>query len=498
LKKYILAIDQGTTGTTSMLFDRAGSVLAKVNKEFPQYFPQGGWVEHDPEEIWLCTMATVEAALAQASVSASELASIGITNQRETAVFWRKGGIEPVGRAIVWQCRRSAGICERLKSEGNEELFKVATGLVLDPYFSGTKITWRLENDPEFAKLANAGEINFGTIDSWLLARLTAGAVHATDYSNASRTLMFNIRSLIWDDNLLSKLGVPRSMLPEVLPSSGIFGYTDPETFFGVSVPIGGMAGDQQAALFGQACYRKGMTKNTYGTGSFVLVNTGGEPVSSSSGMLTTIAWGLGGEVTYALEGSIFVTGAAIQWLRDGLHLIDNASESGPLAEKAPDTGGVYFVPALVGLGAPYWDPYARGAILGITRGTTREQIVRATVEAMAYQTRDVLDAMKSDSGIELATLRVDGGASVMDVLLQFQADLLGIEVQRPKVAETTALGAAYLAGLAAGYWDGLDEIERIWKAEKTFAPGADSETMEARYAGWKKAVSRAQAWEEH
>ena len=497
MKKYVLAIDEGTTGTTAMVFDRAGKVMSKVNEEFPQYFPHGGWVEHDPEEIWSAVLHTVEMALKEAGIEAGQLASVGITNQRETTVFWRKGGVEPVGRAIVWQCRRSAGVCERLRREGHEERFRTATGLVLDPYFSGTKITWRLENDPEFARQAAAGEINFGTIDSWLLARLTGGRVHATDLSNASRTLMFNIHSLEWDQGLLALLGVPGSMLPEVRPSSGVFGHTDPEAFFGVEVPIGGIAGDQQAALFGQACYHQGMTKNTYGTGSFVLVNTGSKAVSSSSGMLTTIAWGMDDEITYALEGSIFVTGAAIQWLRDGLHLIEDAAETGPLAEKVPDTGGVYFVPALVGLGAPYWDPYARGAILGITRGTSREQLVRATVEAMAYQSRDVIDAMKTDSGIEIATLRVDGGASVMDVLLQFQADLLGIEVQRPMIAETTALGAAYLAGLATGYWESVEEIERIWLPEKTFVPVADASEVEKRYAGWKRAVARSRAWEQ-
>lgn len=498
VKKYVLAIDEGTTGTTAMVFDKTGGVLSKVNEEFPQYFPQGGWVEHDPEEIWRATMLTVEKALNEARVEARELASIGITNQRETSVFWRKGGVEPVGKAIVWQDRRSAGICERLRAEGHEERFRAATGLVLDPYFSGTKITWRMENDPEFARQAAAGEFNFGTIDSWLLARLTGGAVHATDFSNASRTLMFNIHELEWDEGLLSLLGVPGSMLPEVKPSSGVFGYTDPEAFFGVAVPIGGIAGDQQAALFGQACYHTGMTKNTYGTGSFVLMNTGSQAVSSRSGMLTTIAWGIDGAITYALEGSIFITGAAIQWLRDGLHLIEDAAETGPLAEKVADTGGVYFVPALVGLGAPYWDPYARGAILGITRGTSKEQILRATVEAMAYQSRDVLDAMKVDSGIDIATMRVDGGASVMDVLLQFQADLLGIEVQRPVVSETTALGAAYLAGLATGYWESVEEIERIWLPEKTFKPVADASVMEKKYQGWKRAVERSRDWEQH
>jgi glycerol kinase len=494
---YILAIDQGTTGTRSMIFDSEGAVLARASTEFTQYFPRGGWVEHDPEEIWQSALSTVKEALAAAGIEAGDLASIGITNQRETSVFWKKGTCEPVGRAIVWQCRRSADVCERLKGEGHEAAFREATGLVLDPYFSGTKVTWKMENDPEFARAARAGELSFGTIDSWLLARLTGGKLHATDYSNASRTLMFDIHSLDWSDELLGLLGVPRQMMPEVRPSSGVFGLTDPDSFLGVSIPIGGVAGDQQAALFGQACYREGMTKNTYGTGSFVLMNTGERAVHSKSGMLTTVAWGLDGRVTYALEGSIFITGAAIQWLRDGLRIIDDSSETEPLAEKAGDCGGLYFVPALVGLGAPYWDPYARGAILGITRGTTREQLVRAAVEAMAYQTRDVMDAMRADSGIEVASLRVDGGASVMDLLLQFQADLLGLEVQRPVVSETTAQGAAYLAGLAVGYWSGLDEIGEIWRAEKVFSPSADARRMDSLYAGWKRAVERALAWEE-
>ena len=495
MKRYILAIDQGTTGTKSMVFDSKGSALSRVSEEFTQYFPREGWVEHDPGEIWDCTISTVEKALAGAGIKAADLASLGITNQRETSVFWRKGTLEPVGRAIVWQCRRSADICARLKAEGHEPEFQSCTGLVLDPYFSGTKIAWKLENDPGFAEQAEAGEICFGTVDSWLLANLTGGKVHATDYSNASRTLMFNIKELKWDSHLQALLGIPASILPEVRDSSGVFAETDPECFFGAAVPIGGMAGDQQAALFGQACYHPGMTKNTYGTGSFLLMNTGKEAVASRSGMLTTIAWGYGGKVTYALEGSIFVTGAAIQWLRDGLGLIKDAAETGPLAEKVPDTGGVYFVPALVGLGAPYWDPYARGAIIGITRGTSKEQVVRATVEAMAYQTRDVMEAMEADSGIKVTSLRVDGGASVMDILLQFQADTLGVQVQRPVVAETTALGAAYLAGLAVGYWKSLDEIEEIWQAGSTFEPTADGEAMEEKYLGWKKAVERTRGW---
>ncbi len=497
LAEYILAIDQGTTGTTAMVFDRRGAVSSKVNQELPQYFPRGGWVEHDPEEIWAGTLRTVEKALVEAGLTPGELAAIGITNQRETSVFWKKGTTEPVGRAIVWQCRRSANVCERLKDEGREEQFRRTTGLVLDPYFSGTKVTWKMEHDPGFAKAAAAGEISFGTIDSWLLAKLTGGKLHATDYSNASRTLMFDINGLEWSDACLDALGVPRSMLPEVRPSSGVFAETDPDSFFGVSVPIGGVAGDQQAALFGQACYREGMTKNTYGTGSFVLMNTGPRAVHSGAGMLTTIAWGLPEGVTYALEGSIFITGAAIQWLRDGLGIIESAAETGPIAEQSPDTGGLYFVPAFVGLGAPYWDPYARGMMIGITRGTTREQVVRATMESMAYQTRDVMHAMESDCGTGVTSLRVDGGASVMDVLCQFQAEQLGCEVQRPVVPETTALGAAYLAGLAVGYWSGLEEIEEIWQAERSFEPPRDREKPDALYRGWKRAVERSLSWEQ-
>jgi glycerol kinase len=497
VSKYVLAIDEGTTGTTAMVFDGGGAVRSKVNSEFTQYFPESGWVEHDPEEIWDSTLLTAEKAMNEAGASPRDIAAVGITNQRETSVFWRKGTAESLGRAIVWQCRRSADVCERLKSEGHEAEFRSCTGLVLDPYFSGTKITWKLENEPEFTRAAEAGEISFGTIDSWLMAKLTGGRLHATDYSNASRTLMFDINRLEWNDRMLEILGVPRSVLPEVRPSSGVFGLTDPDSFLGMEVPIGGVAGDQQAALFGQACYHEGMTKNTYGTGSFLLMNTGEKAVISSSGMLTTIAWSLGDRVTYALEGSIFITGAALQWLRDGLRIIEKADEAEPICEATPDTGGAYFVPALVGLGAPYWDPYARGAVLGITRGTTREQIVRAAVEAMAYQSRDVMEAMEADSDMDITSLRVDGGASVMDFLCQFQADLLGCEVMRPTVFETTALGAAYLAGLSVGYWKSIEEIEEIWKPEKVFSPTPDRDAVDALYAGWKRAVERSRSWEE-
>lgn len=496
MDKYILAIDQGTTGTTAMVFNHNGEVLSKINNEFKQYFPKPGWVEHDPEEIWQSVLKSSEEAFTEAGVSPAELAAIGITNQRETSVFWRRGTLTPVSRAIVWQCRRSSGICASLKEKGLEDLFRQRTGLVLDPYFSGTKIMWMLENNPEFSKLASEGEASFGTVDSWLLYRLTGGEVHATDYSNASRTLLFNIKELCWDDELLGHLGVPRSMLPEALPSCGIFGYTDPNSFFGVSIPICGIAGDQQAALFGQACHKPGMAKSTNGTGSFFLINTGDKAVFSNSGMLTTIAWGYKGLVTYALEGSIFITGAAIQWLRDGLRIIGSAAEAGPIAESHDNTGGVYFVPALAGLGAPYWDPYARGMIIGITRGTTRDHIIRATVESIAYQTRDVIDIMRKESGIDISEIRADGGASVMDVLLQFLSDLTGLNVQRPLVAETTAMGAAFLAGLAVEYWQGLEELDDIRLPGKQFEPAGDRDKFEEKYKCWKRAVERAGSWE--
>ncbi len=489
--KYILAIDQGTTGTTAMVFDEKGDPKSKFNQVFPQHFPRSGWVEHDPEEIWGSVSSAVEKALIEAGISAQDLTAIGITNQRETSVFWYRGTYRPYGNAIVWQCRRSADICERLKIQGHEQQFRSRTGLVIDPYFSGTKIAWMMENDREFARLAHAGEIVFGTVDSWLIAKLTGGKVHVTDCSNASRTLVYNIHDLKWDSYLLEILGIPSSLLPQVVDSSSVVAYTDPKEFFGASVPISGIVGDQQAALFGQACYRVGMTKNTYGTGSFVLMNTGDRAVQSNSGMLTTIAWRYNGKVTYALEGSIFITGAAIQWLRDGLKLIKSAEEAGVIAADVEDTGGVYFVPAMVGLGAPYWDPYARGAILGISRGTTKEHIVRAAVESIAYQTRDVLDSMKKDSGIEITSLRADGGASVMDALLSFQCDLIGVPVERPSVTETTAMGTAYLAGLACGIWAGEEELEQIWKVEKSFMPREDREFAEIKYMGWKKAVEK-------
>lgn len=492
---FILSIDEGTTSTRAMIFDKTARVRGVASREFKQYFPKGGWVEHDPNEIWECTLASVEEALIRAGIGVGELAAIGITNQRETSVFWERETLEPVGRAIVWQCRRSAEICERLKMQGSEPVFRERTGLLLDPYFSGTKITWKMENDPVFARRAPTGEIAFGTIDSWLLAKLTGGAVHSTDITNASRTLLFDINRLCWSEHLASELEVPMVLLPEVKPSCGDFGTTDPSVFLGASIPISGVAGDQQSALFGQCCYRPGMTKNSYGTGGFLLMNTGSVPVSSMEGLLTTIAWGIGEQVTYALEGSIFVSGAAIQWLRDGLGIIRDASETGPAAERAGDSGGVYFVPAFVGLGAPYWDPYARGAIFGLTRGSTREHLIRATMESMAFQTRDVLEAMEGDSGLSLEVLRVDGGASAMDILIQFQADLLGIPVQRPHQRETTALGAAFLAGLGVGLWDSTETLEELWHEDLSVLPSMDREEAERLYNGWKRAVARVRGW---
>lgn len=494
---FILAIDQGTTGTTAMVFNRKGAVLSKVNIEFKQYFPKPGWVEHDPEEIWQTVLNSVDRALGDAGIAPGQVSAVGITNQRETSVFWNKETGNPLGRAIVWQCRRSSEICTRMKKEGLEESFHRKTGLLLDPYFSGTKIRWMLENNRDFSQLADEGNVSFGTVDSWLLYRLTGGKIHATDFSNASRTLMFNINDLCWDDELLSHLGVPRSMLPEVLPSSGIFGHTNPESFSGISAPVSGIAGDQQAALFGQACFKPGMAKSTNGTGSFVLVNTGDKAVFSESGMLTTIAWGIGENITYAFEGSIFITGAAIQWLRDELRVIKDASEAGPIAESVEGTDGLYFVPALSGLGAPYWDPYARGTIIGITRGTSRSHLVRATVESIAYRTRDVIDVMRGDCEIETSEIRADGGASLMDFLLQFLSDLTGLDVKRPSVPETTAMGAAFLAGLGTGYWKTLENIESMWRCECSFTPTADRSEIERKYDGWKKAVKRSMNWAE-
>jgi glycerol kinase len=490
----ILAIDAGTTGVTTLVLDETGSVLAKGYREFPQSFPQPGWVEHDPADWWQALLASSTEALGTSNTEPSDLAAIGITNQRETTVLWDRETLEPVHPAIVWQDRRTASLCESLKREGWEERVRDRTGLVIDPYFSGTKLAWLLDNVEGARREADAGRLAFGTVDSYLLARLTRGQVHATDRTNASRTMVYDIHTQEWDDEILGRLRIPRSILPEVLPSSHRFGVTDPEAFLGAKVSVSGMAGDQQAALFGQACFRPGQTKNTYGTGSFVLMNTGSRPASSSSGLITTMACGAGEEAVYALEGSIFVTGAAIQWLRDGLHLIDEAAEAGPLAASVPDAGGVFFVPALTGLGAPWWDPYARGTIVGLTRGTTRAHLVRAAVEAMAYQTRDVVEAMQAEAEVPLVELKADGGASAMDVLLQFQADVLGVPVVRSSVQETTALGAGYLAGLAEGVWPGPEAISDLWQADRSFEPNGGPASEDA-YAGWRRAVERSLRW---
>jgi len=492
----VLAIDQGTTGTKCICFDRDQKPLSSASREFNQYYPRPGWVEHDAEEIWECTLDTAREALQKAASGPGDVAAVGITNQRETTVLWDRETGKPVRRAIVWQCRRSADICRHLKKQGLERVFREKTGLVLDPYFSGSKLSWIMRNEPETARRAGAGELCFGTIDSWLLYRLTGGRVHATDVSNASRTLLFNLHDLQWDPELAEILGVPLSLLPEIKESSGIFGETDPEAFLGITAPIGGVAGDQQAALFGQACFHPGMTKNTYGTGSFVLMNIGETPLLSRHGLLTTVAWSLRGETSYALEGSIFITGAAVNWLRDGLGIISDVSEVDELALQVEDTGGVYFVPAFVGLGAPYWDPNARALLIGMTRGTERAHIARAVIESMALQTADVAEVMQEESGIPLSELRVDGGASVMDLLLQYQADLLGVPVRRPRVSETTALGAALLAGLATGFWKDLGEIEEKWRLDKEARPdpSAADRVREMR-RDWKRAVERSLGW---
>ena len=492
MSDLVLAIDEGTTGVTVLVIDPEGEVRGRAYSEFTQHFPQPGWVEHDAEEIWDTTRGVIHAALADGAVRPQDLAAIGITNQRETTVLWDRATGKPVARAIVWQNRRTTAICERLKTAGLEEKVRTTTGLVLDPYFSGTKIVWSLENIDGLRARAEAGDIAFGTMDTWLIWKLTGGAVHATEPTNASRTLLYSLAEKKWDESILDDLGVPPGILPEIKPTSGRFGVTD---LLGGELPIAGVAGDQQAALFGQACFEKGMAKNTYGTGSFVLMNTGGEAPVSEHGLLSTAAWDIGNGVQYALEGSIFVTGAAVQWLRDGLKIISAADQTGALAESVPDAGGTYLVPAFVGLGAPHWDPYARGAWLGITRGTTQAHLARAAVEAMAFQTRDVVDAMTLDAGVELAELRVDGGASVMDVLCQFQADQLGVVVRRPAMLETTALGAAYLAELSEGVWSSTDEIAKRWAAAAEFEPNASRDEADSLYEGWKKAVDRARDW---
>jgi glycerol kinase len=490
----ILSIDAGTTGVTVLLVDARGDVRGRGYREFPQSFPRPGWVEHEPEDWWSATEAAAREALGTAGVVPTDIAAIGITNQRETTLVWERETLRPVHPAIVWQDRRTSDLCEELAAEGWADRVADRTGLVIDPYFSGTKLAWLLGNVDGIRGAAEDGRLAFGTVDSYLIARLTGGRSHLTDHTNASRTMLFDIRSLDWDPELLERLAIPRSLLPAAMPSAGTFGTTDPGAFLGISAPICGVAGDQQAALVGQACFAPGDAKNTYGTGSFVLLNTGTE-APRAPGLLTTVAYSDREGVRYALEGSIFVTGAALQWLRDGLGLIHSAPEAGPLAESVPDTGGVYFVPALTGLGAPWWDPYARGTIIGLHRGTTRAHLVRAAVEAMAYQTRDVVDAMVSHSGVGLAELRADGGASAMDVLLQLQADLLGVPVRRPAVAETTGLGAAFLAGLGAGVWATKEEAASAWTLDREFLPG-DVGEADRRYSGWRRAVERSLRWE--
>lgn len=493
-KRYVLALDQGTTSSRAILFDRQGRPLAQVNQEFPQVYPQPGWVEHRPQDIWESQIAVARRVLAQAAVQPEEVAAIGVTNQRETTLVWDARTGEPVGNAIVWQCRRTAGICAHLAAQGWADPIRERTGLVLDAYFSATKLKWILDHTPGLRERAARGEVLFGTVDTWLIWNLSGGRLHVTDYSNASRTMLFNIHTLDWDGEILAALDIPRAMLPQVLPSSHVYGYTDPAVL-GAAIPIAGAAGDQQAALFGQACFRPGDAKNTYGTGCFLLLHTGDRPVPSRHGLLTTIAWGLGGRVEYALEGSVFIAGAAVQWLRDELQIIRHAAETEALAQSVPDTAGVYLVPAFVGLGAPYWDPHARGTVVGLTRGAGRAHLVRAALEAIAYQTRDVLDAMQQDAGLRLQSLKVDGGAVGNNFLLQFQADILGVPVVRPVVTETTALGAAFLAGLAVGLWRDQQELAGLWQAERSFAPAMAPERREALYAGWQRAVARTRDW---
>ncbi|MFC4410128.1 glycerol kinase GlpK [Chungangia koreensis] len=495
MEKYILALDQGTTSSRAILFDQNGSIYHTSQQEFKQYFPKAGWVEHDAGEIWSSILSCIAGVLNQKNIRAEQIAGIGITNQRETTVVWDKNTGQPIYNAIVWQSRQTAGICDELKAKGYNDLFRDKTGLLIDAYFSGTKVKWILDNVEGAREKAENGDLLFGTIDTWLVWKLSGGQAHVTDYSNASRTLMYNIYELKWDEELLDILGVPASMLPEVRPSSEVYAHTVEELFFGHSAPIAGIAGDQQAALFGQACYEDGMVKNTYGTGCFMLMNTGQKAVRSEHGLLTTIAWGIDGKVEYALEGSIFVAGSAIQWLRDGLRMFRSSPESEEYATRVDSTDGVYVVPAFVGLGAPYWDSDVRGAIFGLTRGTSKEHFVRATLESLAYQTKDVLDAMEADSGISLKALRVDGGAVKNNFLMQFQSDILNVQVDRPVINETTALGAAYLAGLAVGYWKDRSEIADKWQIDQAFEPEMEDSKREELYAGWKKAVQTAMAF---
>lgn len=496
-KKYILSFDQGTTSSRAILFDKNGNIVSVAQREFTQIFPQPGWVEHDPNEIWQSQIEVAREAVAKANIQPREIAAIGITNQRETAIVWDRETGKPIYNAIVWQDRRTAGFCDELKARGLEAYVKENTGLVIDAYFSGTKINWILNNVEGARQKAHEGKLCFGTVDTWLIWNLTKGKVHATDFSNASRTLIYNIKDLKWDERLLQELDIPVSLLPEVLPSSGKFGVTHPDVFFDLEIPIAGVAGDQQSALFGQTCFEPGMAKNTYGTGCFMLMNTGTERVVSKHGLLTTIAWSVDGKVEYALEGSVFIAGAAIQWLRDGLKLIDTAPDSEYYAMKVEDTGGVFIVPAFAGLGAPYWDMYARGGIFGLTRGTRKEHLIRATLESLAFQTYDILEVMEKDAGIQLKTLKVDGGACSNNLLMQFQSDILEVKVERPKVIETTALGAAYLAGLAIGFYK-KEELAANEHINACFEPKMKDEKRLKLLKGWKKAVERTKDWEDN
>lgn len=495
MDKYILSIDQGTTSSRAILFDKDGEIKGVAQREFKQYFPKSGWVEHDANEIWTSVLAVLAEVLTESNVGADQIVGIGITNQRETTVIWDKHTGRPIYHAVVWQSRQTQGICQELRDQGYEDTFHKKTGLVLDPYFAGTKIKWILDEVDGAREKAENGDLLFGTVDSWLVWKLSGGQAHITDYSNASRTLIYNIHDLEWDDELLDILDIPKQMLPEVKESSEIYAKTIDYHFFGQEVPIAGIAGDQQAALFGQACFERGDVKNTYGTGGFMLMNTGEEAVTSESGLLTTIAYGLDGKINYALEGSIFVSGSAIQWLRDGLRMINSAPQSENYAERVESSEGVYMVPAFVGLGTPYWDAEARGAIFGLTRGTEKEHFIRATLESLCYQTRDVLEAIEKDSDIKVNNLRVDGGAVKNNFIMQFQADLLNVEVERPEVSETTALGAAYLAGLAVKFWDNKDSIANGWKLEKEFKPEMDDKERTKLYKGWKKAVEATQVF---
>ena len=492
--KYIMALDAGTTSNRCILFNEKGERCSVAQREFTQYFPKPGWVEHDADEIWASMLGVAVESMTKIGADASQIAAIGITNQRETAIVWDKNTGEPVYHAIVWQCRRTSEYCDQLKEKGLTEKFRQKTGLMIDAYFSGTKVKWILDNIPGAREKAEAGDLLFGTVETWLIWKLTKGKVHVTDYSNAARTMLFNINTLEWDDEILEELGIPKSMLPQARPSSEVYGMAD-ESYFGKEIPIGGAAGDQQAALFGQTCFTAGEAKNTYGTGAFLLMNTGTKPVFSDNGLITTIAWGLDGEVNYALEGSIFVAGAAIQWLRDEMRLVDSSPDSEYMASKVKDTNGCYVVPAFTGLGAPHWDQYARGTIVGITRGVNKYHVIRATLESLAYQTYDVLKAMEADSGIKLSALKVDGGASANNFLMQFQSDILNTEVRRPRCVETTAMGAAYLAGLAVGYWKDKNDVINNWNIDRKFHPEMKEDEREEKLAGWEKAVKYSFGW---